>query len=901
MSHIALKVASASINQTVVNFTRNVPNILDAIDKAAADGADVLSLQELGLTGYSGDDWFKWIKSDKQQKDMIDLVQYVADYAASRAPNLVISLGFPFFYADKTQPVKINVAPEGQRPMLVENALYNFQDRPFNAVATISGGKIHAISAKSIQPDGAAEYEGRQFASWPEYMGVQDITLYNGQKVPLGKVVAQIGEGEKNLTLYHEICAEGWPGIKDDGSIVQKEIDEGRYLNYLAQEQDISLVINPSASKPEPFLDKAGLRQTLCETGSQITGGGYVYTNCLGVEAAPAAFEGGAIFAQDGKQTHTGERYSLDEMVYTSNVMELPAPKKSKPDVVIPHQFQNHEVGQKVGGPAPWQAFQGTKRTYEEVTRNTTLWLRDYLQKNNQQGYFISLSGGQDSAFGAVMVAQMIDQGIAHLAQQLGNEEAAVEAFLDAFKKLDKVEPVPLEYAEEVKTITREQGAKAGIKALKAKMLTCAYLPSDNSSKFTEDAARFLIEGGVMVEVTDEHGKARTLYVDPEKDSVNEAEGIFTKWVSPTHQETFQITKLHAPVEGIGGTFHVVNVQEAIDSYLEIFAGVDKDGLSPDEQQEMRRDLKDFVQGKKTMLKPEWLERMRRRMPTWENKSDDLLLQNIQARARLPVAWLFGNDEHKIACVTSNWSEAVAGYWTFGGDGHMGAINIAGGVPKSDLRNILKYLRSDGIDGMPNIPSLGVVNDNAASAELRQLKDGEIAQYDEDDMMPYEQLDAIARCIIVDKNSPEDAYPILWEQALTFDSGLPLFASKEELISRIDECCWRWHGSQFKRVAQVITPFLGENVDPHTAVRTTIIGDGFRTGRAQLKLAYVKEQLGGEEAFEQHTGESFDRMRIQASVNRQLRAALLETPIEALKEKILDPVFAIPKDFGRAA
>ena len=93
---ISFKVASANLNQTVMNFTRNVPNILAAIDKAVEDKADILCLQELGLTGYTGDDYYKWIRTNEQQKDILDVVQYVADYAHEKNPNLIVSLGFPF-------------------------------------------------------------------------------------------------------------------------------------------------------------------------------------------------------------------------------------------------------------------------------------------------------------------------------------------------------------------------------------------------------------------------------------------------------------------------------------------------------------------------------------------------------------------------------------------------------------------------------------------------------------------------------------------------------------------------------------------------------------------------------------------------------------------------------------
>ncbi len=846
---VPLKVASASLNQTIVNFTRNVPNILAAIDKAAEDKADVLSLQELGLTGYTGDDYFKWIRKDAQQQELLELLQYIADYAQKKDPNLVISVGFPFFYADKKEPVMLDVGSEG-RPHRIHNPLYNITDKPFNAVATISGGKIHAISAKSSQPEGAAEYEGRQFLAWPEYLGTKEVTLYDGQKVPFGKPIVQIGrDSDQKATIYHEICAEAWPGIADDGTINKAEQMEGRFLAHLARSNDISLVINPSASKPEPMIDKPSLRRKLCETGSEIAGGaGYVYTNCNGLEAAPVAFEAGSIFASDGKIVHTGERYGMNDVLYSSATMDVKVPQKGKPDVVIEHEFRHKGEHVKVGGPAQWEVATGEKRVFEEQIRNTALWLRDYLKKTGQQGFFISLSGGMDSAFGAVAVTQMIDLDIARLTKENGGDKAAaVSAFLDQF---DNEKYGGLLYAGEVKAKVAQAGAEEGIDFLKSKMLSCAYFPSENSSKDTENAARFLIEGGQL----------------------------------PDGRK----------VKGIGGTFHIMPVQDIVDTYIEAYAGADKSGLTGDQKDRLRTEVKECIDGTREALSDEFAGVIKRRILSWKNKKDDLPLQNIQARARAPMAWLFGNDEHKIACVTSNWSEAVAGYWTFAGDGHMGSINLLGGIAKSDLRQMLPFLQNEGLTGMPPVESLHLINGNKASAELRKLSaDGKIVQFDEDDMMPYEQLDAIARKIIIGKNSPVEGYRQLWLEKPTFKDGkTPLFSSKEQLIKCIEECCWRWHGSQFKRVAAVVTPFLGQNVDPHTAVRTTILSDGFITGRAALKLEYTKEQLGGEEAFKEKFGQTFGKTLIDVKISTKFRRAVMKASLEHVSDAVQEHVSA---------
>jgi hypothetical protein len=95
----------------------------------------------------------------------------------------------------------------------------------------------------------------------------------------------------------------------------------------------------------------------------------------------------------------------------------------------------------------------------------------------------------------------MIDINISQLERSLGNKEKAVVAFIDQFDGL--------KYADEVKCITHEEGAEAGIASIKSKMLSCAYFPSENSSHATENAARTLIEGGTLPDGTHVKGICR--------------------------------------------------------------------------------------------------------------------------------------------------------------------------------------------------------------------------------------------------------------------------------------------------------------------------------------------------------------------------------------------------------
>lgn len=132
------------------------------------------------------------------------------------------------------------------------------------------------------------------------------------------------------------------------------------------------------------------------------------------------------------------------------------------------------------------------------------------------------------------------------------------------------------------------------------------------------------------------------------------------------------------------------------------------------------------------------------RQLTWE--SDDLTLQNIQARSRAPSIWMVANMEHKLLITTSNRSEAAVGYCTMDGD-TAGSIAPVSGVDKHFLRQWLRHIE-------PLFPSLKYINCQAPTAELRP---GE-AQTDEDDLMPYDVLNNIEALALLEKKSPHEVF-----------------------------------------------------------------------------------------------------------------------------------------------
>ena len=131
---------------------------------------------------------------------------------------------------------------------------------------------------------------------------------------------------------------------------------------------------------------------------------------------------------------------------------------------------------------------------------------------------------------------------------------------------------------------------------------------------------------------------------------------------------------------------------------------------------------------------------------SWEK--DDLTLQNIQARARLPGIWMVANRYGRLLLATSNLSEAVVGYCTMDGDTAGGLSPIAG-IGKSVVRRINAYLEETGLligEGPERfkVTALDEVNAQAPTAELRPGG----KQTDEGDLMPYVLLDAIRRLFV---------------------------------------------------------------------------------------------------------------------------------------------------------
>ncbi|MBI1903039.1 MAG: NAD(+) synthase [Planctomycetia bacterium] len=198
---------------------------------------------------------------------------------------------------------------------------------------------------------------------------------------------------------------------------------------------------------------------------------------------------------------------------------------------------------------------------------------------------------------------------------------------------------------------------------------------------------------------------------------------------------------------------------------------------------------------------------------TWEKH--DLALQNIQARARAPSVWLLANVRKALLLSTSNRSEAAVGYATMDGDTSGGLCPIAG-IDKAFLRRWLVWLETTGGEGGRPVPALAAVNRQLPTAELRPP---ESHQTDEDDLMPYDVLDAIERAAIRDKRTPLEVFQLLQPQ---------FSCSAQQLAVWVERFFTLWCRNQWKRERYAPSFHLDdENLDPKTWCRFPILSGGY--------------------------------------------------------------------------
>uniref|UniRef100_A0A8C3TFP8 Glutamine-dependent NAD(+) synthetase n=1 Tax=Chelydra serpentina TaxID=8475 RepID=A0A8C3TFP8_CHESE len=136
---------------------------------------------------------------------------------------------------------------------------------------------------------------------------------------------------------------------------------------------------------------------------------------------------------------------------------------------------------------------------------------------------------------------------------------------------------------------------------------------------------------------------------------------------------------------------------------------------------------------------------------------ENLALQNVQARIRMVLAYLFAQLSHwargmpggLLVLGSANVDESLHGYLTKY-DCSSADINPIGGISKTDLRSFIQYFMENF-----QLTALRSIISAPPTAELEPLADGQVSQTDEEDMgMTYTELSVYGKLRKMAKAGP---------------------------------------------------------------------------------------------------------------------------------------------------
>ena len=783
-SKMRLRVTQASLNQTALDYGRNMANIYEAIREAVVRGSDILAFEELTLTGYEANDDFQKVDNE----ELLEMLDDIASYAKALDPNLIISIGHPWRYGNKNM-----MAEPPYQEERVKNPLYNRMDLPFNVQSFIMNGEILGMTAKMHLYNDGRGYEKRYFSEWSMeaadkldgFFGTIEVPLdrEGKRKTLLGRPIIHVKDGNRAFNLAHIICEEKWIST-DFGGYPHNDVSYNwdspvaAYRRHLTARKGTVLII---ANASPPTALKIKKHEHLAKLASEYADV-VIDTDGLGSSGSTFVQHGHRLIAQKGRIVYSGQRVSMGRVALSTNDV-LVTPAKAQTKLHAHAKVKRPLKGKKPAiasvrkaemKAAAWDRLDNTSREYEEVIRMTALWLFDYLKKTKGSGVAQALSGGADSAFNSVIVYAMVSLAI---------KELGVEGFCKEMKHLP--------FKNEILAAGQVSEAEA-IKVAMRHMMTNVYMGTDNSSDDTKNAARTLIEGGA-----DEKGVA---------------------------------------FDGIGGIYEQQNIQDFLDFCAMAMAVTDSTQIEMSRKLELQKVIAEHLRLKPGSLSAEELARREAeikaeypevtQLMSAANPTQLVAYENAQAALRQVLINRRANMENKRPVANPNLDEARNAYATYGGDLHSGVFNLNAHLPKAYQLKLMRYLHDHGLNGvLEPVKALGPVLRNKPTAELQPRDEsGKVTQNDEDALKgSFEQLDRVAEYMLYDKVlSFGGERRLNAQEVFEHCQTDPLFEGVEDdvLYDMVMFRYQRWAISQFKIHASPYGPTMGYNVDHQSSLRT---------------------------------------------------------------------------------
>jgi len=369
-----VRVATASINQTPMDWEGNKRRIVAAIRDAKAAGVSLLCLPELCISSYTCEDMFHAV--------------YVHEISAK---------------------ILMEVLPESMGITVAISLPVSYRGGVYNAAAVISNGVLLGLAAKQHLPGDGLHYEPRWFKPWPAGERAEIGLL--GQRYPFGDLLFDVG----HLRFGFEICQDAWVAERTGIALAQRGVD---------------VLLNPSAS--HFAFGKFKVRKRLVLEAARAFGVAYLYANDLGNSSGRIVYDGEALIAAGGTLLAQSARFSFKDWQLSVADVDIAslqmqrakehsyAPPSAQHLALEVHaDFDYPEITDPITSTAEsvpaWETSPDLKE--EEFTRVQALGLFDYLWKSRSQGFVVNLSGGIDSGSVAYLVFAMLKLALADIGE----------------------------------------------------------------------------------------------------------------------------------------------------------------------------------------------------------------------------------------------------------------------------------------------------------------------------------------------------------------------------------------------------------------------------------------------------------------------------------------------------
>jgi NAD+ synthase (glutamine-hydrolysing) len=255
--HGYLRVAAASPRLRVTDCTFNVERHLDLLDRAEAEGCDLVVFPECSLTGYTCGDLFH---QKALQEATLAALQKIKDATRERFRGVAV-VGSPF----------------------IRDGLL------FNAAAIVSNGLQHGLVTKRYLPTNGEFYDGRYFAAGPCEAEANPVFWTVGRRVE---------------SIGIEICEDLWTPIPPSS---RHALDGATVL------------VNLSASNET--VGKHEYRRQLVAQQSARCLAAYVYAGAgVGESTQDLVFGGHCLIAENGQILAESERFSRDDQLIIADI-----------------------------------------------------------------------------------------------------------------------------------------------------------------------------------------------------------------------------------------------------------------------------------------------------------------------------------------------------------------------------------------------------------------------------------------------------------------------------------------------------------------------------------------------------------------------------------------------------